>query len=145
MDHAKPGDRVKIHYDGSLDDGTRFDCSIGRDPLQFVVGSGEVIPGFDNAVTGMAVGEKKSVRILPGQAYGDHSSELIHQLPKSMLPNDIDLSVGMPLQATGPAGQVVNMVVIEVRQDSIQVDANHPLAGRALNFDIELVELISAG
>jgi peptidylprolyl isomerase len=134
MDHAKPGDSVKIHYDGSLDDGTRFDCSIGRDPLEFVVGSGQVIPGFDNAVTGMAVGEKKSVRIPSEEAYGEHSSELIHQVPKSMLPNDIELSVGMALQATGPAGQVVNMMVTEINEDSVQVDANHPLAGKALNL-----------
>ena len=141
MSQAKPGDSVKIHYDGSLDDGTRFDTSIGRDPLEFTIGSGQVIPGFDNAVAGMSVGEKKSVRIPSKEAYGEHSSELIQQVPKSALPADMDVAIGMPLQATGPEGQVVNMMVTEVNDDSIQVDANHPLAGKALNFDIELVEL----
>ena len=145
MSQAKNGDSVKIHYDGSLDDGTQFDSSAGRDPLEFTLGSGQVIPGFDTAVTGMAVGEKKSVRIPPEEAYGEHSDELIHPVPKSALPEEMEVSVGMPLQATGPDGQVVNMTVVEVEADSIQVDANHPLAGKALNFDIELVELDAAG
>lgn len=141
MSQAKPGDNVKIHYDGSLDDGTRFDSSAGRDPLEFTLGSGQVIPGFDNAVAGMAVGEKKSIRIPSEEAYGEHSDELIQQVPKNALPEELEVSVGMPLQATGPDGEVVNMMVIEINDDSIQVDANHPLAGKTLNFDIELVEL----
>jgi peptidylprolyl isomerase len=141
MSQAKHGDNVKIHYDGSLDDGTRFDSSVGRDPLEFTLGSGQVIPGFDNAVAGMAVGEKKSIRIPSEEAYGEHSDELIQQVPKSALPEELEVSIGMPLQATGPEGEVVNMMVIEINDDSIQVDANHPLAGKALNFDIELVEL----
>jgi len=145
MPQAKNGDNVKIHYDGSLDDGTRFDSSVGRDPLEFTLGSGQVIPGFDNAVAGMAVGEKKSIRIPSDEAYGEHSEELIQQVPKSALPEEMEVSVGMPLQATGPAGEVVNMMVIEINEDSIQVDANHPLAGKALNFDIELVALEAAG
>lgn len=145
MNQAKRGDSVKIHYDGSLDDGTRFDSSMGRDPLEFTVGSGQVIPGFDNAVVGMAVGEKKSVRILPIEAYGEHSDELVHELPKSALPEDLEVAVGMPLQATSSSGDVVNMVVVEVAESSIQVDANHPLAGKALNFEIELVALGTAG
>jgi len=141
MSQAKSGDSVKIHYDGSLDDGTQFDSSAGRDPLEFTLGSGQVIPGFDTAVEGMSKGEKKSVRIPAEEAYGERNSELIHQVPKSALPEDMEVEAGMPLQASGPDGQVVNMVVIEVSDDSIQVDANHPLAGQALNFDIELVEL----
>ncbi|MCB1869256.1 MAG: peptidylprolyl isomerase [Gammaproteobacteria bacterium] len=141
MRQAKPGDHVKIHYDGSLDDGTRFDSSVGRDPLEFTLGSGQVIPGFDNAVAGMVVGEKKSVRIPSEEAYGEHSDELVQQVPKNVLPEEIEVSIGMPLQATGPEGEVLNMMVTQVNEDSIQVDANHPLAGKALNFDIELVAL----
>jgi len=144
MSQAKQGDNVKIHYDGSLDDGTQFDSSVGRDPLEFTLGSGQVIPGFDNAVAGMTLGEKKSVRIPSEEAYGEHSDELIQQVPKNALPEDLEVSIGMPLQATGPAGEIVNMMVIEISDDSIQVDANHPLAGKALNFDIELVELETA-
>ncbi|MCB1829697.1 MAG: peptidylprolyl isomerase [Chromatiaceae bacterium] len=144
MRQAKHGDNVKIHYDGSLDDGTRFDSSMGRDPLAFTLGSGQVIPGFDSAVAGMAVGERKSVRIPSEQAYGEHSDELVQHLPKSALPEGLEVTVGMPLQASGPEGEVVSMMVIGVAEDSIQVDANHPLAGRALNFDIELVALDTA-
>ena len=145
MSQAKPGDSVKIHYDGSLDDGTRFDSSVGRDPLEFVLGSGQVIPGFDNAVEGMRVGEKKSVRIPSEEAYGAHSDQLVQQLPKSAFPEELEVSAGMPLQATGPEGQVINMVVIEVGENSIEVDANHPLAGKALNFELELIELKTGG
>ena len=142
MRQAKHGDNVKIHYAGSLDDGTRFDSSFGRDPLEFTLGSGQVIPGFENAVEGMAVGERKSIRIPSDEAYGEHSDELVQELPIDFLPEELEVSVGMPLQATGPGGEVVNMMVIGVSDESVQVDANHPLAGKALNFDIELVEVV---
>lgn len=141
MSQAKSGDTVKIHYTGTLEDGTPFDSSEGRDPLEFTVGSGDVIPGFDNAVEGMAVGEKKSVNIEPEHAYGPRHDEMIQEVPKSALPDDLEPVEGMALQAQGQDGQAINLTVTSVDDDSITVDANHPLAGKTLNFDIQLVEI----
>ncbi len=141
MSNAKAGDTVKIHYTGTLDDGTQFDSSAGRDPLEFELGGGQVIPGFDNAVEGMAVGENKNVRIEPDQAYGERHEQLVQQVPRSALPDDLEPEVGMGLQSQSPDGQVMMLMVTEVGDDNITVDANHPLAGQALNFDIELVEI----
>ena len=141
MSNAKSGDTVKIHYTGKLDDGTEFDSSSGRDPLEFVLGSGQVIPGFDNAVEGMAEGDSKSVRIEPADAYGPRHDQLVQQVPRDALPDDLKPEVGMGLQSQGPDGQVMMLMVTEVADDSITVDANHPLAGQALNFDIELVSI----
>ena len=141
MSQAKSGDTVKIHYTGTLDDGTQFDTSSGRDPLEFQLGGGQVIPGFDTAVTGMAVGESKSVRIEPDEAYGPRHEQLVQQVPRSALPDDLEPQVGMGLQSQSPDGQVMMLMVTEVADETITVDANHPLAGQALNFDIELVEI----
>ena len=142
MSKAKSGDKVRIHYTGKLDDGTMFDSSEGRDPLEFDLGGGGVIPGFDTAVDGMTVGEKKSVKIESGEAYGPRHEELIQDVPKGDLPDDMDLSVGLQLQAQNPEGQVMRFTITEVTDDTITVDGNHPLAGQALNFDIELVEIV---
>ena len=141
MSQAKSGDTVKIHYTGTLDDGTQFDSSAGREPLQFTVGSGQVIPGFDEAVEGMAVGDKKSVNIEPEQAYGPRHEQMIQEVPKSALPDDLEPEVGMGLQAQGPDGKALQLTVTEVSDETITVDGNHPLAGKALNFDIELVHI----
>lgn len=141
MSQAKTGDTVKIHYTGTLDDGTEFDSSAGRDPLEFALGSGQVIPGFDSAVDGMTVGDSKTVTIAPDEAYGERHDQLVQQVPKSALPEDMTPEVGMQLQSQSPEGQVMNLVVIEVAEESITVDANHPLAGQALTFAIELVEI----
>ena len=141
MSNAKTGDTVKIHYTGTLDDGTQFDSSAGRDPLEFELGGGQVIPGFDSAVEGMAVGDNKNVRIEPDQAYGERHEQLVQEVPRSALPDDLEPEVGMGLQSQSPDGQVMMLMVTEVGDDSITVDANHPLAGQALNFDIELVEI----
>lgn len=142
MTTAKSGDTVRIHYTGTLDDGTEFDSSSGRDPLEFALGGGQVIPGFDSAVDGMAVGENKTVTIPPGEAYGERHDQLVQEVPKSALPDEIDPAVGMHLQSRSPEGQVMNLVVTEVADASITVDGNHPLAGQALTFDIELVEIV---
>lgn len=142
MTTAKSGDTVRIHYTGTLNDGTEFDSSSGRDPLEFAVGGGQVIPGFDSAVDGMAVGENKTVTIPPGEAYGERHEQLVQEVPKSALPDEIDPAVGMHLQSRSPEGQVMNLVVTEVADASITVDGNHPLAGQALTFDIELVEIV---
>ena len=141
MSQAKSGDTVKIHYTGTLDDGTEFDSSAGRDPLEFEIGGGQVIPGFDNAVEGMAVGDKKSVRIEASDAYGERHEQLVQQVPRNALPEDLTPEEGMALQSQSPDGQVMMLVVTAVGEEEITVDANHPLAGQALSFDIELVSI----
>ncbi len=142
MTQAKSGDTVRIHYTGTLDDGTEFDSSSGREPLEFALGGGQVIPGFDSAVDGMAVGESKSVTIEPDQAYGTRHEQLVQQVPKTALPEEIAPAVGMQLQSQSPEGQVMNLVITEVADETITVDGNHPLAGQALTFAIELVEIV---
>ncbi len=142
MTQAKSGDTVRIHYTGTLDDGTQFDSSAGREPLEFALGGGQVIPGFDSAVDGMAVGENKTVTIAPEQAYGPRHEQLVQQVSRDALPDDMEPAVGMHLQSQSPDGQIMNLVVTEVADDSITVDANHPLSGQALTFDIELVEIV---
>ena len=141
MSQAKSGDTVKIHYTGTLDDGTEFDSSAGREPLEFPLGGGQVIPGFDSAVDGMAVGDSKTVTIPPGEAYGERHDQLVQEVPKTALPEDMKPEVGMQLQSQSPDGQVMNLVVTEVAEEAITVDGNHPLAGQALTFAIELVEI----
>ena len=141
MSQAKSGDTVKIHYTGTLSDGSQFDSSAGRDPLEFELGSGQVIPGFDNAVEGMAVGDSKNVQIAPEDAYGPRHEQLIQEVPKTALPEDMKPEVGMGLQSQTPDGQIMQLTVTEVGDATITVDANHPLAGKTLNFDIELVAI----
>lgn len=142
MSKAKSGDKVRIHYTGKLDDGTQFDSSAGREPLEFDLGGGGVIPGFDSAVDGMAVGESKSVKIESEEAYGPRHEELIQDVPKTELPDDIELSVGLQLQAQSPEGQVMRFMIAAITEEVITLDGNHPLAGQTLNFDIELVEIV---
>jgi peptidylprolyl isomerase len=139
MSQAKPGDTVSIHYTGTLDDGTQFDSSQGREPLEFEVGSGQVIPGFDKAVEGMTVGDNKSVRIEADDAYGQRHEQLVQEVDRSMLPDNLEPEAGMTLQSNSPDGQVMQFVVTDVTEQTITVDANHPLAGQALTFAIELV------
>lgn len=141
MSQAKSGDTVKIHYTGTLDDGTQFDSSGGRQPLEFTLGSGQVIDGFDKAVEGMAVGDSKTVNIPPEKAYGPRNEQMVQDVPRDALPADLEPQVGMALQARGKEGQIHNLTVTAVSDASITVDGNHPLAGQALNFDIELVEI----
>lgn len=141
MSQAKSGDTVHIHYTGTLEDGTQFDSSAGREPLAFTVGGGQVIPGFDQAVEGMAVGESKTVNIAPEQAYGEHHAQMVQEVPKSALPDDMEPEVGQSLSAKNQEGQEMRLTVTEVKDDAIVVDGNHPLAGKPLNFDIELVKI----
>jgi len=143
MSQAKSGDTVTIHYTGTLDDGTEFDSSAGGDPLQFTLGSEQVIPGFSKAVEGMAVGDSKTVNIPPEQAYGPRHEQMVQEVPRTVLPEDLEPKEGMALQARNQEGGTVNLVVTAVSDDSITVDGNHPLAGKALNFDIELVNIAS--
>ena len=141
MSQAKAGDTVKIHYTGTLSDGTQFDSSAGHDPLEFALGSGQVIPGFDQAVDGMSVGDSKTVKIAPENAYGERHEQLVQDVPRSVLPDDMNPEVGMQLQSETPDGQVIPLVVTAVSDESITVDGNHPLAGQELNFEIELVAI----
>jgi peptidylprolyl isomerase len=142
MSQAKQGDKVQLHYTGKLDDGTQFDSSAGREPLEFDVGGGQIIPGLDKAVEGMAVGDAKSVRIPAEEAYGSRHEQLVQEVPRSALPEGIEPTVGMRLQTPGPDDQPIQLVVTAVGEETITVDGNHPLAGEALNFDIELVEIV---
>jgi peptidylprolyl isomerase len=132
---------VQVHYKGTLDDGSQFDASAGRDPLSFTVGAGQVIQGFDDAVTGMEVGEKKTVRIPPQEAYGEHRDDLIVQLDRAQVPEHIDLELGMGLQLQQPNGQPIAVTVKSIEDGHITLDANHPLAGEALTFELELVAI----
>lgn len=141
MAQAKNGDRVKIHYTGKLTDGTVFDSSAGREPLEFTLGSGQVIAGFDEAVNGMAVGEAKNVLIPVDKAYGPRSEQLVMDIPKSQVPPGLDPQVDQQLQMGGPNGEVVIVTVVKVTDSAITLDANPPLAGEDLNFDIELVAI----
>lgn len=141
MSKAKSGDTVRVHYTGKLEDGTQFDSSAGGDPLEFSLGEGNVIPGFENAVEGMEIGESKSVTIEAEQAYGPRHEQLVQDVPREQLPNDMQPAVGMQLQAQGEDGRTMRLVVTAVEDETITVDGNHPLAGRSLNFDIELVSI----
>ena len=141
MTAAKNGDSVKIHYTGTLEDGTTFDSSAGRDPLEFTLGSGQVIVGFDEAVTGMKTGETKNVTITADKAYGERNEEMVITAPRDQVPKDINPEVGQQLQMAGPDNQPIVVRIIEVTDEHILLDANPPLAGKDLIFDIELVTI----
>jgi peptidylprolyl isomerase len=141
MAHAQEGDTVHIHYTGRLDDGTVFDSSRERDPLSFTLGSGQVIKGFDAAVAGMSEGENKTATISPEAAYGPRRDELELTYPREQFPDDMEPEVGQMLQMQTGDGQTFQVQVTEVHDDSIGLDANHPLAGKELTFDIELVKI----
>ena len=141
MKQVKEGNVVKVHYTGKLTSGEQFDSSVGREPLEFTVGAGQMIKGFDAAMPGMKVGEKKTINIAPDDAYGQRSEEAIIPFPKSNVPADMKLEPGMQLTLSNEMGQPVPVVVVEVKEDVIVLDANHFLAGQELIFDIELVEI----
>ena len=141
MSKAKANDTVKVHYTGTLTNGEVFDSSLERDPLEFVVGGGQMIKGFDAAVTGMEVGETKTAEIAADQAYGNHNDEMVIEVPKTQLPEDLKPEVGQQLGMQQPNGQSVPVRVTKVMDESIEIDANHPLAGKDLVFELELVEI----
>ncbi len=141
MTQAKDGDAVTIHYTGRLIDGTVFDSSEGKDPLPFTLGSGQVISGFEDAVTGMNIGEKKTVTIPPEKAYGERNEQMVINVPLTQVPPDIKPEVGQQLQLMGPENQPMVVVISEITDESVVLDANPPLAGKELTFDIELVTI----
>ncbi len=141
MQQVKSGDTVKVHYHGRLTSGETFDSSNGRDPLEFEVGSGMVIKGFDDGVTGMAIGEKKTITIPADEAYGPRQEEMMVEFPINQFPPDLKPELGMPLTMTTAQGHPVQVVIAEIRPETVVLDANHPLAGKDLVFDLELVEI----
>jgi peptidylprolyl isomerase len=141
MTQAKPGDTVKVHYTGKFDDGTVFDSSIDHEPLEFTVGEGQVIPGFESAVIGMSTGETKSTHIPADQAYGPHRPEMVIEVERGMFPSEMAPQVDQQVQVRQSNGQTFIATITDVTEDNVTLDANHPLAGKDLNFDIQLVEV----
>ncbi len=142
MAEAKRGDTVRVHYTGQLQDGTEFDSSRGRDPLEFEVGSGQVIPGFETAVEGMNPGDSRTTTIEAANAYGQRREDLLVEIGRDQIPSDIELTVGQPLQVKGQDDQPFVVHIAEVQDETVKLDANHPLAGQDLTFEIELVEIV---
>jgi peptidylprolyl isomerase len=144
MGQAKTNDRVRVHYTGSLEDGTVFDSSVKREPLEFTIGRGAVIPGFENGIIGMKVGDTKRIAIPPDQAYGEHRDDLVGVVDRARMPENIVPEIGMILQARSPEGEMVNVTVTDVTEVGVTVDMNHPLAGKELIFEVSLVEVFPA-
>ena len=140
METAKTGDRVRVHYTGILEDGSVFDSSTGRDPLEFTVGSGQVIPGFDQAVAGMKPGDERKVTIPAAEAYGSRRDDLVIEVERERLPDNLDPQIGQQLQLS-QEGQSFVVRIAEVSEESVTLDANHPLAGEDLTFELQLVEI----
>jgi FKBP-type peptidyl-prolyl cis-trans isomerase 2 len=136
---VEKGNVVAVHYTGKLTDGETFDSSVGKDPLKFQVGSGQIIPGFENAILGKNIGEKVTINISPVDAYGEVREDLLVKVPVDQMPGEVE--VGQMLQAQSDNGQSVNVMVKEVNEDHVLIDGNHPLAGKELVFEIEVVEI----
>ncbi|MGZ2256889.1 FKBP-type peptidyl-prolyl cis-trans isomerase [Roseobacter sp. A03A-229] len=141
MTQVKTGDTVGIHYTGTLLDGTTFDSSEGRDPLQFTVGSGQVIEGLDAALPGMALGEKKTVTVPCAEAYGPINPQMRQAVPREGIPDDVPLDIGTLLNVETPEGQAMQVMIVEADEATVTIDANHPLAGQDLTFDIEVMSI----
>lgn len=141
MQQAKQGDTVHVHYRGTLDDGSEFDSSAGGDPISFTLGSGEVIPGFEQAIEGMSAGDKKTQHIPANEAYGEHREELVFKVGRDQIPPGSDVEVGDMLRVGFPDGTSAAVQVRAMDDESVTLDANHPLAGKALTFELELVRI----
>jgi peptidylprolyl isomerase len=144
MSEVKSGDVVRVNYTGKLPDGTEFDSSAGREPLEFQVGAGQIIPGLDRQVNGMEVGERSTVTVPASEAYGPRDEAQVQALPRSAIPDDVELSEGARLQARTPDGRQIGLTVVDLDEEQVTVDANHPLAGKDLVFDIEVVEIVAS-
>ena len=142
MSKVKENDTVKVHYTGKLTSGQVFDSSLNREPLEVQLGQGQLIPGFENGLIDMSVSEKKTINIAKEDAYGEVNNQLFHKVPKAELPEDIKPEVGMGLVGSAPDGSQQQFRVAQIEEDHIVIDANHPLAGQDLVFDLELVEIL---
>jgi FKBP-type peptidyl-prolyl cis-trans isomerase 2 len=142
MQQAQTGDKVKVHYHGKLRTGETFDSSEGREPLEFELGSGQVIKGFDDGIQGMQVGDKKTIEIPVDEAYGQKQQEMIIEFPKEQFPPEMNPEEGLQLMMSNGSGQQFPVTIMEVKEETVILDANHPLAGQELIFDLELVEII---
>ena len=141
MSQVKENNTVKVHYTGKLADGQVFDTSEGKEPIEFVLGQGQLIPGFEQGLIDMKVNEKKTITIAKEEAYGEVNDQLIQEIDRANLPQDMEPKVGMGLVSKSPEGQEMNLMIIEVKEESVVIDGNHPLAGRDLVFDLEVVEI----
>lgn len=142
QDTAKRGDTVRVHYRGTLEDGSEFDASFGREPLEFTLGTGQVIAGFDKAITGLAPGESRTAQIPADEAYGPRLSEMVLELPREQFPAGITPEAGQQLELAQEDGQRIPVTVTDVTGETVTLDANHPLAGQDLTFEVELVEIV---
>ncbi|MEA2570217.1 MAG: hypothetical protein QOI24_2218 [Acidobacteriota bacterium] len=140
MTQAKQGDTVHVHYKGSLEDGTLFDSSEGNDPISFTIGAGEVITGFEEAIVGMSEGDSKTERIVPARAYGDRRDELVFSVGRDQMPEG-EVEVGDMLSVGFPDGRTASVRIAELDDESVTLDANHPLAGKTLVFELKLVSI----
>jgi FKBP-type peptidyl-prolyl cis-trans isomerase 2 len=145
MAEAQSGDTVKVHYKGTLEDGTVFDDSHGDEPIEFTIGNEELIPGFEEAVIGMSPDESREVTIEPEDAYGDRREDLVAAIDRDELPDDMDIEEGQHLRMEGQDGQTMIVRVVELEEETVTLDGNHPLAGKNLTFDIELLEIAEEG
>lgn len=141
MTEAKNGDKVQVHYTGRFEDGSLFDSSRDRTPLQFTLGNGEMIPGFEQAVIGMKVGDTKTARIPAGEAYGSYIEDMVMKVDRRKFPADMELNTGIMLKIRQSDDSFIKVMVTEISDDTVVLDANHPLAGKDLEFDIELVQI----
>lgn len=141
MTQTKHGDTVKVHYTGRFDDGQVFDSSSGREPLQFTIGQGQIIPGFEAAVVGMVPGQTKTEKIPSDQAYGNHDQNMVAEIERKLVPEGLNPEIGQELEMEHPNGETIPVIVTNVNESHVTIDANHPLAGKDLTFDIELLEI----
>ena len=142
MSKAEEGKTVKVHYTGTLQNGEVFDSSVEKEPLEFTLGEGQLIPGFEKAVIGMSIGDSTTINIPSAEAYGDTREDLIIAVPKDQLPKEIEPKVGMQLQVNQENGQPVPVKIAEITDTELKLDANHPLAGEDLTFEIELINVL---
>jgi FKBP-type peptidyl-prolyl cis-trans isomerase 2 len=144
MNQVKENNTVKVNYTGKLADGQVFDSSEGKEPIEFTLGQGQLIPGFEKGLIDMKLNEKKTITVTKEEAYGDINKDLIQEVKKTELPQDMTPEVGMGLVSKSPDGQEMNLMVVEVKDESIVIDGNHPLAGKELVFDLEVIEIKEA-
>lgn len=142
MQKPQAGNTVRVHYTGTLEDGTQFDSSRGAEPLEFAMGQGQLIAGFENAVAGLSAGESCTVTLTPEQAYGESDPDMVQQVARELMPEDLQLEPGMVLQGQAGDGRVDNFTIVSLTEETVTLDANHPLAGKTLTFEIELVAIV---